>query len=150
MGKDWSMKKILPSAAVLILFGYPILYLTFGYYVAWQSESLRVFYKDSPALASYGHQVAEAFVNGIYLFQLLRGVIWIVTTIPLVLMLRGNIWGQYLIVGVLSALLPTSLLFIPNPYMPADVAMVHFVETSTSNFVWGLLMVWAIRKGWKV
>ncbi|MEO8472724.1 MAG: hypothetical protein ABI477_11030, partial [Chryseolinea sp.] len=54
---------------------------------------------------------------------------------------------QFLIVAVLSALLPTSLLFIPNPYMPRDISMTHFIETSTSNFLWGLLMVWGIRKG---
>jgi hypothetical protein len=143
----WQFRKMMPWAVLPILIGYPLIYLTFGYYVAWQSESLRLFYTDSPVLASYGHQVVEAFGNGIYLFQILRGIIWLLASIPVVLMLRGNTTSQFLIVGILSALLPTSLLFIPNPYMPADVAMIHFVETSTSNFVWGLLMVWAIRRG---
>jgi hypothetical protein len=38
---------------VLICFVYPFIYLTFGYYVAWQNESLRIFYSKSPELKSY-------------------------------------------------------------------------------------------------
>lgn len=133
--------------AFLIFIGYPFLYLTFGYYVAWQSESLRIFYTSSSAMAPFLHQVGEAFSNGIYLFQVLRGLIWVIVTVPVVVMLKENRIAQFLLVGVLSALLPTSLLFIPNPYMPADISMTHFVETSTSNFVWGLLMVAVIRRG---
>lgn len=131
----------------LIVVAYPFLYLAFGYYVAWQNEALRIFYTSSAAKASFTYQIGEAFTNGIYFFQILRGLIWIVLTIPLVIMFKANAKIQFLAVGVLSALLPTSLLFIPNPYMPWDIAMTHFVETSTSNFVWGLLIVWAIKKG---
>jgi hypothetical protein len=142
---QWSIVRswILP----LILFGYPLLYMTFGYYVAWQSESLRVFYTGSSLMTTYSHQLGEALTNGIYFFQILRALIWILVTLPVVVMLQGNSVRQYLMVGFLSALLPTSLLFIPNPYMPADVAMTHFVETATSNFVWGLLMVFGLKKG---
>jgi hypothetical protein len=139
-------KKIIPWLALLIVIGYPALYLTFGYYVAWQNESLRVYYTSSAELASFPHQVSEAFSNGIYLFQIFRALIWVVMTVPLVVLLKGNTFRQFAVVGVLTALLPTSLLFIPNPYMPYDIAMTHFVETSTSNFLWALLMVWAIKK----
>jgi hypothetical protein len=140
-------RRLLPWALVLVIVGYPLLYLTFGHFIAWQNESLRTFYTGSPAMAPYSQQVADAFGNGIYLFQVLRSSIWLLASIPVVWMLRDNKWVQFLIVAVICSLLPTSLLFIPNPYMPADVAMTHFIETSTSNFVWGLLMVWAIRKG---
>ena len=138
-------KKIIPWLALLIVFGYPALYLTFGYYVAWQSESLRVYYTSSEELASFWHQVSEAFSNGIYFFQVVRGLIWVMVTVPVVILLKGNSLRQYIVVALLSALLPTSLLFIPNPYMPYDIAMTHFVETSTSNFLWGLLIVWGIK-----
>ncbi|MEP6737156.1 MAG: hypothetical protein ABJA70_16650 [Chryseolinea sp.] len=133
--------------AFLILIGYPFLYLTFGYYVAWQSENLRIFYTSSSDIDPFLPQTAKAFFNGIYLLQIVRGLIWILVTVPMVAMLQGNPIRQFLIVAVLSALLPTSLLFIPNPYMPRDISMTHFIETSTSNFLWGLLMVWGIRKG---
>lgn len=138
--------KVLPVLALLIFIGYPFLYLTFGYYVAWQSESLRVFYTSSSELASFGHQVGDAFANGIYPFQVLRALIWIAATTPVVIMLRGSGMRQFLVIAILTSLLPTSLLFIPNPYMPTDIAMTHFVETSTSNFLWGLMMVAGIKK----
>lgn len=140
-GKKFSM-----LAAVLIFIGYPLVYLTFGYFIAWQNESLRVYYTESAELASYGHQLADSFTSGVYVFQVLRGAIWIGATIPVAVMLKEKPAVQYFVVGVLSALLPTQLLFIPNPFMPWDIAMTHFVETSTSNFVWGLMMVWVIRK----
>ncbi|MEJ0028945.1 MAG: hypothetical protein WDO15_00510 [Bacteroidota bacterium] len=98
-------------------------------------------------MASYADQLKEIFGNGIYFFQIIRGLIWIGATVPIAVMLREKKTQQYLVVALLSALIPTSLLFIPNPYMPANVAMVHFVETSTSNFVWGLLIVYVINKG---
>lgn len=126
--------------------GYPLLYLTFGYYVAWQSEEVRLYYTSSLKMRSYVGAIADALGNGIYLFQILRATLWISVTVPLVMMLRGNTAGQYLVIAVLTALLPTSLLFIPNPYMPWNVAMVHFAETSTSNFLWGMLMVWVTKK----
>jgi hypothetical protein len=136
---------MLLSVAFLIFLGYPLLYLTFGYFVAWQNQALRIFYTSSPVKASFGHQLAEAFRNGIYFFQILRGLLWVLVTIPIVVMLKGHSTRQFLIVGILSALLPTSLLFIPNPYMPANIAMTHFIETSTSNLLWGWLMVVTIK-----
>lgn len=138
-------KKFLLWAALLIFIGYPFLYLTFGYYIAWQNEHLRVYYTGSNYMRSYLGGFGEAMSNGIYFFQLLRGAIWIVATVPVAVMLKEKPTVQFIVIGILSALLPTALLFIPNPYMPWDIAMTHFVETSSSNFVWGLLMVYMVR-----
>jgi hypothetical protein len=139
-------ERMLWLGGTLILIGYPFLYFTFGYYVAWQSETLRMFYTSSPAMSPYLSGITDAFGNGLYFFQVLRALIWIAVTVPIVAMFKDRTTHQYLLVGVFSALLPTSLLFVPNPYMPWDISMIHFVETSTSNFLWGLMMVWAIRK----
>lgn len=138
-------RKFALSAVLLILVGYPFLYLTFGYFVAWQNEDLRVYYTSSTETKSYLQGFVDAYHDGVYAFQLLRGAIWIAATIPLTVMLNHRPVVQFLLIGVLSALLPTCLLFIPNPFMPWGIAMTHFVETSTSNFVWGLMMVWVIR-----
>jgi hypothetical protein len=140
-------RKMLGWVALLILIAYPLLYMVFGYYVAWQNEALRIFYTSSATKASFGHQLVEAFRNGLYFFQVLRALIWTLVTVPVVVMLKGNAKYQFLVVGMLSALLPSSLLFIPNPYMPENIAMTHFVETSISNLLWGWLMVAAIKRG---
>lgn len=139
-------KRSLLLLALLIFIVYPFLYLTFGYYVAWQNESLRVYYTQSTTKTPYLQGIADAFSNGIYFFQVLRALLWVAVTVPVVVMLKERPMAQFVVVGLLTALLPTSLLFIPNPYMPWDIAMTHFVETSTSNFVWGLVMVWVWRR----
>ena len=32
-----------------------------------------------------------------------------------------------------------------NPYMPPDVRLAHGIETSSSNFLFGLLVGWLLR-----
>lgn len=130
---------------VLICIVYPLIYLTFGYYIAWQNENLRIFYTKSSEMNSFFDALADSFAKGIYFFQILRAAIWVIVSLPVIVMLRD--WkAQYFLVGVLTSLLPASLLFIPNPYMPRDIAMTHFVETASSNFIWGLAMTFAINK----
>lgn len=136
------------TVAPLVLMGavvYPVLYETFGYYIAWQNEHLRLFYSHSTELKPFLSQWPGFFSEGIYFFQVLRGMLWVAISIPVVLLLKENKILQYLLVGLLSAL-PAVQLFIPNPYMPSDIAMAHFVETSSSNFLWGLLMVYVVNR----
>jgi len=124
---------------------YPLIYLTFGYYIAWQNENLRIFYTKSSELTSFFHQGAGSFADGLYFFQILRGAIWVIATIPLVIMLR-HLKGYYVLVGLFTSLLPATQLFIPNPYMPQEIAMVHFVETASSNFIWGAVIAIAVNR----
>jgi hypothetical protein len=124
---------------------YPLIYLTFGYYIAWQNENLRIFYTKSSELTSFFHQGAGSFADGLYFFQILRGAIWVIATIPLVVMLR-HLKAYYLLVGLFTSLLPAAQLLIPNPYMPQEIAMVHFVEMASSNFVWGALIAIAVNR----
>jgi hypothetical protein len=37
---------------------------------------------------------------------------------------------------------------LPNPLMPAAVRQMHFIETASSNFLYGLLTAWLLT--WKV
>ena len=124
---------------------YPLIYLTFGYYIAWQNENLRIFYTKSSELTSFFHQGAGSFADGLYFFQILRAAIWVIATIPLVIMLR-HLKGYYLLVGLFTSLLPAAQLFIPNPYMPQEIAMIHFVETASSNFLWGAVIAIAVNR----
>ncbi|MBA4055667.1 MAG: hypothetical protein C0490_13210 [Marivirga sp.] len=145
--KKWS--SILPLLALLVVVIYPLIYLVFGYYIAWQNENLRIFYTQLVGMNSFVGQLSDSFQNGVYLYQILRGLIWVGVSAPVVLMLQQNSRTvQYFLVGLFSAL-PTIMLFIPNPYMPADVAFTHFVETSSSNFLWGLVITFAINKFYK-
>jgi len=72
---DW--KRALPTVSILVFVVYPFLYMFFGYFVAWQYESLRIFYSGSPELRPFSSQVFDSFANGIYFFQILRGFLWL-------------------------------------------------------------------------
>ena len=43
--------------------------------------------------------------------------------------------------ALLFGVVATSLLLLPNPLMPPKVRMVHLLETATSNFLFGWLVV---------
>lgn len=137
-------KKRLPGIVMLIFAGYPLLYIAFGYFVAWQSEALRIYYSGSGEFRSFFHQLAEFFASGLYFFQLLRALLWLAITLPVVQMLHGGKLKRCLLMGLLTSLLPSTLLFIPNPYMPAVVAHMHFIEISFSNFLWGMWMAYVL------
>jgi thiosulfate reductase cytochrome b subunit len=36
---------------------------------------------------------------------------------------------------------------VPNPYMPPAVRTVHFIETASSTFIFGVLMFWLLHRG---
>jgi hypothetical protein len=55
-------------------------------------------------------------------------------------MTKGKWWESGLAVALLFAVM-TSQLLLPNPLMPAEVRMAHLVETATSNFLFGWLVV---------
>ena len=57
---------------------------------------------------------------------------------------RGSRLEKALATGVLFAVVMTSGLLLPNPYMPFEVRMVHLVETAPSNFLFGALLVWLL------
>ncbi len=138
-------RTLIPSVFLVACIVYPILYMTFGYYIAWQNENLRTFYTGSTHINPFFTQFTQSFSDGVFFFQMLRGLIWLLVSVPVILMLRYLKIFQYLLIGLFSALLPGSLLFIPNPYMPADIALSHFYETSTSNFLWGILLTYVVN-----
>ena len=137
--------RLIFPVAVLIVVVYPLLYMAFGHYVAWQNETLRIFYSQSAELRPFSAQFGDAFTNGIYFFQVLRALMWVAISVPIVLMLQHAKGVQYILIALLSAL-PATQLFIPNPFMPSEIAMTHFVETSISNIIWGLAMTFVINK----
>jgi hypothetical protein len=45
----------------------------------------------------------------------------------------------------LFAVVMNSQLLLPNPLMPREVRMAHLLETATSNFLFGWLIVLVLR-----
>jgi hypothetical protein len=117
---------------------YVVLYLGFGYFVAWQNPALRDMYGNgaNAQVFDYGRLIP---------FQILRGVLWALFMLPVIRMTRGPRWQVMLLVALLLSLPPTIALALPNPIMPdASVRLSHFIETSTSNFIYGAFLTWLL------
>jgi hypothetical protein len=125
---------------------YIALYMLFGYYVAWQSQALRLFYSGPAELNSFFAQWGQTFMDRpeIPIFQYFRGVLWMLCLVPLFLGFSGK-RGELVVLSALAlGLLPTVQLAFPNPLMPATVSAYHFVEVSISTGIFGALCAWFV------
>ena len=67
--------------------------------------------------------------------------------VKVIRMMKGQWWEAGLAVGLMFAVFMNAALLIPNnPIMPDSVRLTHFIETASSNFIFGLLatglLVW--------
>lgn len=125
----------------LIVVAYLFLYFTFGYFIAWKNPAVREFYGGTDP-EGFLSQIASLLRNepALFLLQAVRALLWTAIAVPVIKMMRGARWETGLAVALLFAVM-TSQLLLPNPLMPAEVRMAHLVETATSNFLFGWLVV---------
>ena len=127
---------------------YVILYMVFGYYVAWQSQVLRIFYGGPAELNSFTAQWVSSLMQRpeLPVFQYFRGILWILCLVPLFKGFAGK-RAELIVLSTLAlGLLPTAQLAFANPLMPATVSAYHFVEVSISTGVFGGLCAWFVPK----
>lgn len=113
---------------------YVVIYLAFGALVAKPLAG--------PAFDEYyaNLQLPVWFVP----FQILRGILWVLLTIPVIRMMRGS-WREIgLGVALMLSVLIASLVIPPNEFMPAPIRMAHLVELFTSMFVFGWIDFWLL------
>jgi len=124
---------------------YVVLYFTFGYFIAWQSPALRAYYGGGNS-NGFLMQLNETWraTPWLFPFQFLRGLLWTLLALPIIRMLRGQRLEKAVVVGLLFAVV-TSQLLLPNPLMPYEVRMRHLVETASSNFLFGCIVVWLLN-----
>jgi hypothetical protein len=132
----------------LIVLAYIVLYFTFGYFIAWRSPGVRTYYGGSDPENFVAH-IASLLRSEpvLFLLQAVRALLWTAIAVPVMKMMKGAWWESGLAVALLFAVVNSQLL-IPNPLMPPEVRMAHLVETTTSNFIFGWLIVLILR--WKV
>ena len=129
----------------LIIAMYLIIYFTFGYFIAWQNAAVRAYYGGSDL-----HGFFEEMLNNVrntpwlLVLQVARAGLWTILAIVVIRLVKRRWCETALIVALLFSVVMNSQLLIPNPYMPAEVRMVHLLETATSNFLFGCLLVWVL------
>lgn len=77
-------------------------------------------------------------------FQIFRGTIWVLLTIPIIRMMRGSAREIGLGVALMLSVPIASLVIPPNEFMPAPIRFAHMVELFTSMFVFGWITFWLL------
>ncbi len=121
---------------------YVIIYFGFGYFIAWQFEAVRMFYSGTPEKLSFLEQLKITIHNtpSILIFQLLRGALWVIIGLPLLLNLMGGRTEKILACVLFYSIFPSIPLILENPFMPEGVRIAHFLEVSLSNGLYGFLI----------
>lgn len=136
---EWAWK--LAAMAVV----YVILYFIFGYFIAWKNPAVRAYYGgNDPGFFS---QMAGMWATLPWLFalQAFRGLLWAAFALPVIRTLEGSRWEVASAVALLFTVW-SSLLLVPNPYMPEAVRRVHLVETASEDFIFGWLVGWLLSR----
>lgn len=133
--------------AVLAVIIYPLLYFAFGYFVAMRAPAVQSFYGiEDPGsfIAQLGVLFRETPV--VFPWQIFRGLLWVAVAAPVIRTTKGPAWEAGLIVALLFSIVMNDVHLIPNPLMPPDVQSAHFLETASSNFIWGWAITWLLHR----
>lgn len=133
---------------VLIAVIYLVIYWLAGYFIAWQNPELRAFYGSPGEIEPFLAHTLTTFSKtpSLILLQLVRGVLFAAIATPIILGSKAKPWITGLLVGFLLAI-PHLAHIMPNPLMPiASVRLSHMIETATSTFVFGLIIVWLLHR----
>ena len=133
------------TKASLIAVIYVAIYFTFGYFVAWKNPVVRAYYGGGNA-DSFVSQLLHTLQTTPWHFplQLLRGLLWTLLALPVIRMIRGGRVEAALVVALLFSVVMNTQLLLPNPLMPYEVRITHLLETASSNFIFGWILVWIL------
>jgi len=128
---------------------YVVLYMLFGYYVAWQFTGLREYYSGSTVMLGFIEQWMNTLkTNPIVIpLQFIRGLLWsVLALIAIKTMNTERRWEKPVIVGLLLSIGLSLQILLPNPYMPAVVRYGHFPELLLENFMFGIIATQLLEK----
>lgn len=132
----------------LISWVYVAIYWCAGYFIAWQNPELRSFYGSPGDITPFWEHTISTIrgTPNLLLLQLARGLLFAGLSLPLILGSKVKPWLTAILVGLLLAV-PHLGHILPNPLMPlASVRFSHMIETFTSTFVFGLIIVWLFHR----
>jgi hypothetical protein len=141
--KQWVWK----LAVIAVL--YVILYWGAGYFIAWQNPELRAFYGQPGEARPFFTHTANTLRDDplLFPFQLMRGLLWTLCALPIIRGSKVSPWWTAVLVGLLFSVPQNIGHIIANPLMPiASVRLSHLIETSSSTFVFGMIVVWLLHR----
>lgn len=124
---------------------WPLVYFSAGYLIAWQVPEVRQFYSGTEEMASFVSIMLDNVTSGLYFFQILRGLLWILIAYLVLRSTYGATLQKGIVLGLLLSFLGSSQLLLPNPYMSEAVRIAHLIETATSSFLWGIMLSYSFN-----
>jgi hypothetical protein len=139
--------QLILKIAALALIVYPLLFFSFGYFIAFKNPDVVAFY-NSVDHGDFITQMAVTVASDplLYPFEVMRALFWIALAAPVIRWTRGSAWHAALIIALAFSLLMNDVHLYPNPLMPRSVSTTHFIETASSNFIWGLAITWLLHR----
>jgi len=128
----------------VIYIAYLALYYGAGYFIAWQNPDVRAFYGQPGEALPFFQQV---FANDPWLtpYQFVRTLIWVAGAYLIIRGSRLPLWQTALIVGLVLSVPQNVGHLFPNPLLPINsVRISHMIETTSSTFVFGLIVTWLL------
>ncbi len=127
---------------------YAVIYFLFGYFVAWQSADLRLFYSGSVNDLGFMGQLANNLNTNpiIYPFQFMRGILFAGFAVPLLFLFDKK--REFILSCLLVYLTTAVVLLIPNILFPDTVRIQHLYEMASSMLVFGMIagtLLWKVR-----
>lgn len=146
-------RMIMPIRQFLLKLGiiaviYLFVYWLAGYYIAWQNTELRAFYGTPGEIVPFFTHTFATFSKtpSLIFLQLVRGMLFVVIVMPIIIGSKSKPLLTGLLIGFLLAI-PHLGHILPNPLMPiASVRLSHMIETATSTFIFGLIIVWLFHR----
>jgi len=141
--RQWAWK----LAAIAL--AYLILYWSAGYFIAWQNPELRAFYGQPGDAVPFFASIANTLSNDTMLFpfQILRAMLWTLCALPVIRGSRVNVWWTAFLVGLLFSVPQNIGHILANPLIPiASVRLSHLIETASSTFLFGVIVVWLLHR----
>lgn len=132
--------KVISQKILLIAVIYLIIYNLFGYFVAWQFEATRIYYTGHSELKGFFAMVIQNFSDlKFVIVHFFRGILF---------GLAGYIFYTLLDCSKPKKLFILALIFggfgfqiiLPNPVFPEMVRISHFIETTSSMIIFGLIV----------
>jgi hypothetical protein len=106
-----------------------------------------------PIARALDPQAAEAYLAAftpenpllILAFQFGRGLLWAILAWPFLNTLRGHNWQRGVLLGLLFAGLMGSAQLQGVQLLPANIWPAHLAEVVVENFLFGMIVAWALR-----
>lgn len=128
---------------------YPALFFAAGWFIAFQSSEVRAFYGGAHGGDVFSHYAWVFRYNPfVYPLEIIRSVLWIAAALPLLRTTRRPWWVGTLHVALWFSLVQNDVHLLPNPLMAPTIQLYHFVETSSSNFIWAWCIGWVLSRSW--